>query len=213
MTSPYPPLNVVVETPRLQLRGASDDLLFTLLPTVAAGVVGPDESPFDDPMSLYRDSPEREWSWLRGIWTGRGSIRPDFWRLYFVVMVDGEPVGMQDLVGHEFGSFGTVTSFSWLKPAVRGSGIGTEARAAILQLAFDGLGASEASSEGFLDNPASNRVSEKSGYLRNGVNWAERRGEPAQLQKWTISRALWEPRRRSDITLHGIEECRPVLGL
>jgi RimJ/RimL family protein N-acetyltransferase len=213
VNTPYPPLHVSVETPRLTLLGATDDLLYQLLPAVHAGVVSPNERPFDDPMSLYADSPEREWRWLRAIWKGRGSASPDSWRLYFVVVVDGEPVGMQDLIGEEFVAFGTVTTFSWLKPGTRTSGIGTEMRAAVLHLAFDGLGAKEASSEGFLDNAASNRVSQKIGYQPNGLNWASRRGEPAQLQKWTLSREAWELIRRDDFKLSGVEECKSALGL
>jgi hypothetical protein len=44
--------------------------------------------PFDDPMSLYEDSPQREWRWRRRIWAGRARVDPQFWRCYFVVMVD-----------------------------------------------------------------------------------------------------------------------------
>jgi RimJ/RimL family protein N-acetyltransferase len=209
----YPPLGVSVETPRLALLGATDELLYRLLPAVREGIVGPNESPFDDPMSLYADSPDREWRWLRAIWSGRGRVSAESWRLYFVVMVDGQPVGMQDLIATEFSSLGTVASFSWLRPNARSRGIGSEMRAAILHLAFEGLGAREASSEGFLDNLASNRVSEKAGYEQNGCNWATRRGEPAQLQRWTLSREKWERGRRNDIRLSGVEECVGSLGI
>lgn len=66
---------------------------------------------------------------------------------------------MQDLKGSDFTKFGTVTTFSWLAPGQRGRGIGTEMRAAVLHLAFAGLGAREAESDAFTDNHASNRVS------------------------------------------------------
>jgi hypothetical protein len=72
----YPPLSVVVRTPRLELRGATDELLAQLLPAVRAGIIGPGEAPFDDPMSHYADNPEREWRWLRG----RCGLRPRRWR-------------------------------------------------------------------------------------------------------------------------------------
>jgi len=209
----YAPLDVVVRTPRLSLVGASDELLERLLPVVREGVVSPDESPFDDPMSLYADSPERELRWLRAIWRGRGNVSPESWRLYFVVMVNGEPLGMQDLIGEEFATLGTVTSFSWLKPTGRAHGIGSEMRAALLHLAFAGLEAKEATSEAFLDNVASNRVSERLGYEKNGLNWATRRDEPAQLQRWLLTRESWKAHRRDDIELTGVEECRTVLGI
>ena len=214
MPSTYPPLNLAVRTPRLTLAAATDDLLERLVPLVRAGVVTAGEPlPFDDPMSLYEDGPAREWSWMRRVWAGRSRVDADFWRLYFVVCHDGEPVGMQDLIGVDFAAIGTVTSFSWLAPGVRVCGLGKEARQAILHLAFDGFGAREAGSEAFTDNHASNRVSEAVGYHRNGTSWATRKGTAAELLRWRLTRQDWLARRRTDIALAGVRECRPVLGL
>jgi RimJ/RimL family protein N-acetyltransferase len=212
--STYPPLNLAVRTPRLTLAGATDDLLERLVPVVRAGVVTDGApAPFDDPMSLYEDSPTREWSWMRKIWAGRSRVDAAFWRLYFVICDDGEPVGMQDLIGTDFAALGTVHSFSWVAPAARGRGLGKEARAAILHLAFEGFDAREATSEAFIDNHASNGVSGALGYTRNGMTWATRRGEPAELLRWRLTRNDWAPRRRADIELSGVRECKPVLGL
>ncbi len=213
MPHAYPPLNVTVMTPRLALTGAADDLLERLVPVIRGGVIGPREKPFDDPMSLYEDSPQREWLWLRRIWNGRARVDPQWWRLYFVVMVDDTPVGMQDLIGTNFAAFGTVSTFSWLQPSSRHRGIGTEMRSAVLHLAFAGLGAREASSEAFADNEASNGVSRALGYEPNGTAWATRRGNPALLTMWKLTRQRWEQNRRDDIQLTGVEACLPVLGL
>jgi RimJ/RimL family protein N-acetyltransferase len=213
MPHTYPPLNVQVRTPELALVGASDDVLERLVPVIRDGVVGPGQMPFDDPMSLYDDSPQREWKWQRAIWAGRARVSPQAWRLYFVVMVDDRPVGMQDLIGHDFAVLGTVSTFSWLQPSSRRRGVGTEMRAAILHLAFAGLGAREASSEAFEDNSASNGVSRALGYEPNGTTWATRQGNPALLTAWKLTRKRWEQNRRDDIQLTGVEECLPVLGL
>lgn len=213
MRSAYPLLNAEVRTPKLTLAGASDDLLERMIPEIRHGVVGAGEMPFDDPMPLYQDSPEREWQWLRAIWAGRARVDRHWWRFYFVVMVDGAPVGMQDLVGVDFTVFGTVSTFSWLLPRFRHRGLGTEMRAAVLHLAFAGLDAREASSEAFADNKASHRVSQALGYQPNGTDWATRRGNPAPLRRWKLTRAKWERIRRDDIRLAGISACLPVLGL
>jgi RimJ/RimL family protein N-acetyltransferase len=202
-----------VHTPRLSLMGATDDLLEQLLPVVRKGVVTEPPWPFDDPMSLYKDSPEREWAWLRRVWAGRSKVGDEFWRLYFVVVVDGEPVGMQDLIATDFSDFGIVTTFSWLGPDARGRGLGKEMRQAVLHLAFDGLGAQAAHSDAFIDNHASNRISQVLGYQPNGSDWATRRGEPAELHRYRLTREQWSLRRREDIELVGVAECRPVLGL
>ena len=212
--SPYPPLDVRIVTPRLELHGATDDLLGRLAPLVRAGKANDDPPPYDDPFWAYEPDPDiRVNKWLQGIWRGRGTVNPDRWRLHFVVMVDGEPVGMQDLIGDGFDTFGTVESFSWLSSDVRLRGIGTEMRSAILHLAFEGLGAAEAGSEAGMDNVGSNGVSERLGYERNGTAWATCDGKPDLGQRWRLLRPTWEANRRDDISMHGIEECRFALGI
>jgi RimJ/RimL family protein N-acetyltransferase len=210
----YAPLDVRVSTPRLSLAGATDDLLGELQDVVRAGRAMSDPAPYDDPMSLYEEDPDvRVRTWLQGVWRGRGSVTPDFWRLAFVVLVQGRPVGMQDLIGDRFGTYGTVVSFSWLDSDLRRQGIGTEMRHAILHLAFEGLGAREAATEAFLDNPGSNGVSRSLGYRDNGVVWATRRGQPALMQRWRLTRQDWEHHRRGDIEVIGAAGCRTALGL
>jgi len=212
--SSFPPFDVVVSTPRLELRGATDDLLEQLVPAVRAGKANADPPPWDDPHSFYESNPElRVQGWLRGIWRGRGTVRSDFWRLYFVVIVDDEPIGMQDLIGDQFDTFGTVESSSWVSSDARQRGIGTEMRSAILHLAFEGLGAKEAHSTAAVANGASNRISELLGYERNGSSWATHQGLPMLGQRWQLVREAWMDRRRDDITMTGIEACRATLGL
>jgi RimJ/RimL family protein N-acetyltransferase len=210
----YPAFDVSVTTPRLELRSATDDLLGQLVPLVRQGKAAAEPPPYDDPISFYEKDPEvRVQRWLQAIWRGRGRVEPDSWRLYFAVVVGGEPVGMQDLIGDRFSTLGSVTTFSWLSADARGMGLGREMRAAVLQLAFEGLGAREASSDAFLDNHASNAVSRALGYAENGTDWDTRQGEPALLQRWRLTREAWMPQRRSDIDLRGVAACRTLLSV
>jgi RimJ/RimL family protein N-acetyltransferase len=204
----YPPLNVHVVTPRLELRGATDDLLTELAPLVRAGQADATPAPYDDPMTFYEPDPDlRVQKWLQAVWHSLGQVSRDHWRLNLVVCVDGRAVGSQDVIGSRFDTFGTVGTFSWLAADERGRGLGREMREAALHLAFEGLGALEATSGAFEDNAASNRVSEALGYARDGMDWDTRRGEPARMLRWRITRAAWLERRRDDITLSGVEEC------
>ncbi len=210
----YAPLNVRVATPRLELRGATDDLLEALAPLVAAGKATADPPPWDDPSAFYEPEPDvRVAKWMQGVWRARGTVRPDAWRLGFVVLADGQPIGQQDLTGHDFNTFGTVETTSWVSSDVRRRGFGSEMRAAILHLAFDGLGASEAHSEGAVDNVGSNAVSERLGYEPNGVAWATHEGKPVLGRRWRLERQAWERQRRSDIAMSGVAECRHVLAI
>lgn len=201
-------------TPRLELRGATDDLLAELVPMVRAGLADADPPPFDDPMSLYDDDPDtRVDRWLQAVWRGRGRVEPAYWRLYLVVVVGGAVVGVQDVVGTDFDSYGAVSTFSWLAAPSRRLGLGREMREAALHLAFEGLGAVEATSDAFVDNAASNGVSEALGYERNGTTWATRRGRPALLQRWRLTREQWRPHRRDDVVLSGVQGCRRTFRL
>jgi len=212
--SPYPLFNLRVVTPKLELRAATDEMLERLVPAIRAGEATADPPPWDDPSAFYEPDPGvRVNKWLQGIWRGRGTVRPDRWRLYFVVMVNEEPVGMQDVIGDEFDSFGTVETSSWLSSGLRQRGIGTEMRSAILHLAFEGFGAKEAVSEAGVDNAGSNGISERLGYRRNGTAWATHQGKPVHGQRWLLNRDAWLKTRRDDIELFGVNDCRAVLGL
>jgi RimJ/RimL family protein N-acetyltransferase len=210
----YSPFDTRVMTPHLELRGATDDLLERLAPLVRSGKAMADPPPWDDPSAFYEADPDvRVHKWLQGIWRGRGTVSPERWRLYFVVFVDGEPIGQQDLTGVRFDAFGTVESTSWVSANARQRGIGIEMRSAILHLAFEGLGAAEAHSEAGVGNVGSNRVSERLGYERNGTAWATHQGEPVLGQRWLLRRETWATHHRDDIAFSGVEECRVALGI
>ena len=183
------------------------------MPVVRAGVADAEPWPFDDPMSFYADSPEREWQWLRGIWAGRARVSPDSRRLYFAVLVDGETGRHAGPHRHELQAVRHGVQLLVAGPRQPRTGLGKEMRAAILQLAFAGLDAREAGSDAFLDTEASNRVSRGLGYEPNGTDWDTRRGEPARIQRWRLTRDAWERVRRDDIELTGVKECLPVLGI
>jgi RimJ/RimL family protein N-acetyltransferase len=142
-----------------------------------------------------------------------GRLSPDDWALPFVVCVDSRPVGVQELSAREFPVTRSVESGSWLVRHAQGRGIGKEMRAAVLHLAFAGLGANEACSASFEDNVASQRVSRANGYEPNGTVVVAREGAAARSIKWILPRDRWLEHRRDDIDIDGLEPCRPLFGL
>ncbi len=85
-------------------------------------------------------------------------------------------------------------------------------RAAILHLAFAGLGALEATSGAWQDNTRSLGISEAHGYEHNGVDLKLRRGQSEPTVRLPLTRDRWERGRRDYIDLVGLEPCLELFG-
>jgi RimJ/RimL family protein N-acetyltransferase len=153
---------------------------------------------------------------LQWIWRQRAAMSPDDWGLPLTVVVDGEPVGVQGLQATGFRVRRTIGSGSFLVSDRRGTGIGTRARVMMLSLAFDHLGALAAES-GYMDgNDASRIVSERLGYLPNGVGFHEfegvRRRENRvllEVDRWRSIRAPW----LDEVGIEGVAALRRQLDV
>jgi RimJ/RimL family protein N-acetyltransferase len=210
-TTIWPFAALRVTTPSLELRPPDDDDLCVLAHAAADGVHEPGTMPFSVPWTRAEPS-ELQRRVLQHGWRQRAALERDDWVLPLAVCVDGMPRGIQALQAKQFSVRRTVETGSWLTRVAQGKGIGTEMRAAVLHLAFDGLGADEALSGSFTDNPASAAVSRHHGYASNGEEICEREGEPARLQRWVLTRATWTRTRRDDIRIEGLDACLPLLG-
>ena len=135
----WPPFELRIRTPRLELRYPSDDDLGILVELASEPVHDPGFMPFTTPWTRA-ESPTREWNALRFWWQLRAGLDVDDWTLPFMVLDEGEPVGVQDLKGNRFPVTRSVLTGSWLVQRHQGRGVGKEMRAAVLHLAFAGLG-------------------------------------------------------------------------
>jgi RimJ/RimL family protein N-acetyltransferase len=209
----FPPLGMCLTTPRLQLRLPDDGELAELADLAAAGVHDPALMPFLHP---WTDLPpaERARSVVLHHWRTLGAWTPERWTLPLAVFAEGRAVGYQSLSAADFAVLREVSSASWVGRAHQGSGIGTEMRAAVLHLAFAGLGAETARSGAFDDNPASLAVSEKLGYERDGVERQVVRGRAVTEHRLRLARVRWEGRRGGvRVTVTGLETCLPMFGV
>ncbi|MCX4528694.1 GNAT family N-acetyltransferase [Streptomyces sp. NBC_01551] len=207
----WPLYGLRVTTPRLELRLPGLDLLAELAAVAAAGVHDPALTPFTVP---WTDAPpeDRGRAVFQHVLGTVASWSPRAWTLSLAVLRGGEVVGRQDLGADEFAVTREGHTGSWLGLAHQGEGIGTEMRAAVLHLAFAGLGARAVTSAAMTDNPASLRVSEKLGYRPDGLTVACVRGEARTLRRLRLDRAGWEAHRTVPVELHGLEPARGLFG-
>ena len=208
----WPLFRLIVRTPRLELRLPRDDDLVALLEVVNRGIHDPATMPFLLPWT-DAPSPDRERSALQFWWRCRAGWSRDEWHFSGVVFVDGRPVGAQDLMARSFGELRTVSTGSWLGRDYQGRGLGKEMRAAILHLAFEGLGAVEARSGAWIDNEVSHRVSKSLGYRQQEGGLALRRGKPDRLVEFILDRDTWLGHRRDDIEIVGLDACLEMFGV
>jgi RimJ/RimL family protein N-acetyltransferase len=212
MSQWWPLFQLRLQTPRLELRLPSESDLDALASLAASGVHDPAAQPFAVP---WTDLPplERARSVLRYHWSQRAAWKPENWTLDFAVVRDGKVVGSQGMSAHDFAVLREVSTGSWLGRDHHGVGSGTEMRAAVLHLAFAGLGAQYATSGAFADNLASLRVSRKLGYAADGVGRQVSRGQPATTVRLRLDRPTWESTHAVPVTITGLEPCLPMFGL
>jgi RimJ/RimL family protein N-acetyltransferase len=211
--NPYWPLfDLRVRTPRIEMRPPTDADLPALIDVALGGIHDPATMPFQLP---WTDAPpaELQRSSLQWWWRQRADWRPEAWSLCFAIVLDGRPIGVQDMNGRDFARKRTVETGSWLGLPYQGQGIGKEMRAAALHFAFAGLGAQWAVTAAWEDNASSLGVTRSLGYEPNGESVELRRGEPGVQLHFRLSRAVWEQRRRDDITVEGLDRCLDLFGL
>ena len=210
--SKWPLADIAVRTSRLELRYPDDEMLDQLVEVAAAGIHDPAAMPFYVPWT-ERPPGEFERGFLQYHWGRRASWTADDWALELAVLVDGKPVGMQGVFAKSFSILHEAGTGSWLSKPLHGQGIGKEMRAAVLHLAFAGLGAEWAVTDAYEDNPASRGVTRSLGYAEDGEAGIVRRGVRARMLRYRMSRSHWETIRRDDITIDGLQPARVMFGL
>jgi RimJ/RimL family protein N-acetyltransferase/ribosomal protein S18 acetylase RimI-like enzyme len=204
---PHPLTRLRVRTPRLELRLATDAELDALARVALAGIHPPDEMPFE---LAWTDGLTRE-SFVDYHHSRLKAAAPEEWHVPLVVFHDGRPIGVQELHAEHFARTKRVGTGSWLGAPYQGRGLGTEMRAAVLTLAFDGLGAKVALSGAIAGNARSLGVSHKLGYAVVGSHLVRPRGAPVEHTDLEL--------RRDDfvspvaVELTGLDATRQVLGV
>ena len=208
----WPLFDLVVRTPRLELRYPDDALAVELAELTAEPIHDPATMPFSEP---WTDIPadQRPRGSLQHYWLRRASWNAQDWTCTMAVLVDGAAVGIQDLNAKHFASTKTFSTGSWLTQRVQGQGVGKEMRAAILHLGFAGLGAERACTSAYHDNLPSLAVTRSLGYEPNGISIEMRRDRADTQLHFMMTRDQWQSHRREDIEIEGLEPCLDLFGL
>ena len=207
----WPLFGLRLRSERLVLRLPADDDLPALIDLARAGIHPPDEMPFGVAWSVA-PSPAFERGFVQHHWGMRAMWAPEAWTLNLMVELDGVPIGSQSLGARDFAIHRTVDTGSWLGRGFQRRGFGKEMRAAVLSLAFDGLGARFAESGAFLDNLPSSGVSRALGYAENGRGSLAPQGVARETQRFRMTMDDWRSRPRPPVEIDGLDACRELFG-
>lgn len=209
----WPLFDLRLTTPRLVLRPWTEADLTTVADTLPDDLA---QDPAAPRLDLGDERRVRGALTHQGYWRQMGTWTPQEWSLTFLVHLDGDYVGCQGLEGSDFPALRTVDSSSFLLPAVRGRGLGTEMRRAVLALAFGPLGALAAITSAWHHNQASLGVSRALGYRPNGES-LHRRDDGEGVDTMVHLRLVREDWLASGLAegvqVSGLEPCRPWFGL
>ncbi|GAA2116109.1 GNAT family protein [Nocardioides bigeumensis] len=207
-----PMLGLRVSAGPLELRGLRDEDLATLVDVVAAGVHPPERMPFTFPWTDV-DRDRLPTAFAQYHWRTRADFSPDSWSLNLGVWYDGRLVGVQGFDTSKYLVTRSGETGSWLGLGHQGRGIGTAMRQVMCAFVFDHLDAVQITSGAFTDNPSSQAVSRKVGYVENGRIRRERRpGEAATTIQLLLTPEAFV-RGEHPLEVSGVEAFRRSIGL
>ncbi len=203
---PHPLTRLRLRTPRLELRLPTVHELRQLYRVAEEGIHDPELMPFEMAWTDGLNEPD-----FLAYHAGRlAAFCPERWELGLVAFFDGRPVGVQALAATSFPRDRTVSTGSWLGRQHQGQGLGTEMRAAVLTLAFAGLGAARARSGAIQGNRQSLGVSRKFAYEHTGVATVSPRGVPVTHDNLELARDRF--RSPVPVDVAGLESLLPLFG-
>jgi RimJ/RimL family protein N-acetyltransferase len=209
----WPVFGLLIQTPRLHLRLPREEDLCDLA-RAARVIAGPGEPQLHLPW-MYEPSPGMERQFLQRYWRALAHWKPESWHLPLAIYRGGRPIGIQDIWANDFAHVRSVGTGSWISRGEQGNGYGTEARIAVLELAFSQLSAEEACTEYIDGNYASEKVSRKLGYTGNGQHLIYRDDTGHMTEyRLRLDRHTWQKDRQGiPCAITGIGPCLALFGL
>lgn len=198
----WPPFALVIETPRLRLHLPGEAELVAL--ARAARAIQPAGQPRFQLPWMYAPSPDLERALLQRHWRALAHWRPQSWHLVLAICLDGEPIGVQELWATDFRVTRSAGVGAWLALAHQGRGLGREALAGALTLAFAGLGADEIHAEYLDGNRGAEAACDRLGFAASGQQVEPRDGAARLEHRRRLTRAAWAA--RPEIAVRGLDD-------
>jgi RimJ/RimL family protein N-acetyltransferase/predicted GNAT family acetyltransferase len=192
---PHPLTRLRLRTPRLELRLPTLAEIRQLYAVAEAGIHDAASMPFG---VAWTDTLE-ETAFVDHYTQRLETSNPASWTLNFVAFENGRPAGAQALRGRDFAKTHVVDTGSWLGREFQNRGLGTEMRCAVLQFAFEQLGAEVATSGAIEGNPQSLGVSRKLGYDVVGSHKVSPRGIPVEHIDLELTRRRFRPTSPTEV--------------
>jgi len=196
-----------LRTLRLELRLPTEAEIVELYDIAAGGIHPPEEMPFG---VAWTDDLTQE-SFVAYHRSSRETWTPESWKIDLGTWVDGVLAGVQGISADAYAENRTIATGSWLGSRFQGRGVGTEMRAAVVELAFRELGAAAVTSSAFEANAASRRVSEKLGYRVVGHETMSPRGVPKPHLQLRLDCSEWRG-ASFPVEVEGLAPCLPLFG-
>jgi RimJ/RimL family protein N-acetyltransferase len=210
----WPLFDLTLITPRLTLRLGRDEELDRLARDSVGRVLPTGQAEFMDTDWTQLPSPAYERGFMQFHWRARADWSPEAWSLQLIGFDGQTPIGGFGLMAENFARERTVRTGSWLLPDRRRSGLGTEARAALLHLSFAEFGAREARSEAHPDNAGSRGVSRALGYEEAGQAAKTRpSGDSTPRVQIRLMRERWAQMQSIPVEVTGLDACRDMFGI
>jgi RimJ/RimL family protein N-acetyltransferase len=201
--APFPNLRLVCGDVTLKVPTYEDSLI--LAQTCYDGLFSPDE-PSTLGLWYELDDPSARASAVLRHHKTSWALSPTLpLCLPFAVVVDDAVVGVQMMEdqNENFALEGELSTGSWLKPSLRGHGVGTSSRLAVASFAFEGLGMKVLTSKTLDFNTSSRKVSEKCGYRQTGWQVNHSQNESHTLVTYQLNRQEWQTLAHPEVSLSG----------
>ncbi|WP_460704913.1 GNAT family N-acetyltransferase [Luteococcus sediminum] len=206
----FPAFGLSVRCGRLELAGTRPEHVPALAETAIDGVYD-GENPFIVDWPSFPNQHLNQWQHVWGTWA---AFRPEAWTLKLTVLLDGRPIGCQDVFNkQDFLASRTLETGSWIGLAHQGQGIGTLMRQMVAVLCFDHLGAEILESAYHHDNSRSAGVSRRVGYQPNGMHRLANGDGTFRTEQYVWLRPEWLVRPDEPVVVEGVEAFRRFIGL